>query len=94
MPSAQKILLETRQKLLEYQRKKIQKQNVKRLRELRLSLNNHRRLRLLQDPKEYYQIGMERERHPRKFKVKQKVYKVNVNILPVQDQSPGVRQLL
>ena len=37
---------------------------------------------------------MERERHSRKFKVKQNVYKVNVKTLPFQDNSEGVRQLL
>ena len=57
-------------------------------------MNNRRRLDILRNPKEYYQIRLERERHSRKFKVKQKVYKVNVKSLPFQDNSEGVRQLL
>ena len=92
MPSAQKILLDFRQKLLEYKRKRIQKQNVKWLRGLKLTVNNRRRLDLLQNPKEYFNIRLERERHSRKFKVKQNVFKVNVKALPFPDQSAGVRQ--
>ena len=78
MPSARQILLETRKNLLEHKRKRIQGENVKRLRRLKLSVDNRRRLDILQNPKEYYKISLERERHSRKFKVKQNVYKVNV----------------
>ena len=67
---------------------------MKRLRELRLSVDNRRRLEVLQNPKEYYQIRFERKRHSRKFKVKQNVYKVNVKTLPFRDHSEGVKQLL
>ena len=75
MRSAQQILLETRRKLLEHKRKRIHRENVKRL--LKLSVDNRRRLDILQNPKEYYQVRLERERHSRKFKVKQNVYKMN-----------------
>lgn len=74
MPSAQQILLEARRKLLEHKRKLIHKENVKRLQELKLSVNNRRRLDILRNPREYYQVRLERERHSRKFKVKQNVY--------------------
>ena len=67
MPSAQQILLETRRKLLEHKRKRIHRENVKRLWELKLSVNNRRRLDILRNPKEYYQVRLERERHSRKF---------------------------
>ena len=80
--------------LLEHKRKRIHRENVKRLRELKLSVNNRRRLDILQNRKEYYQVRLERERHSRKFKVKQNVYKVKVKILPFRDNSEGVRQLL
>ena len=56
MPSAQRILLETRTNLLEHKRKRIHRENVKRLRELKLSVNNRRRLDILRNPKEYYQV--------------------------------------
>ena len=94
MPSARQILLETRRNLLEHKRKRIHRENVKRLRELKLSVNNRRRLDILRNPKEYYEVRLERERHSRKFKVKQNVYKVNVKTLPFRDHSEGVRQLL
>ena len=71
MPSAQQILLEAQGKLLEHKRKRIQKENVKRLRELKLPVNNRRRLDILRNPREYYQVRLERERHSLKFKVKQ-----------------------
>ena len=80
MPFAQQILLGTRRNFLEHKRKRIHRENVKRLRELKLSVNNRRRLDILRNPKEYYQIRLERERHSRKFKVKQNVYKVNENL--------------
>ena len=66
---------------------------MKRLRGLKLAVNNRRRLDLLQNPKEYYQIRLERERHSRKFKVKQNVSKVKVKALPFLDHSAGVQQL-
>ena len=67
---------------------------MKRLRRLKLSVDNRRRLGILQNPKEYYKVNLERERHSRKFKMKQNVYKVNVKTLPFRDNSEGVRQLL
>ncbi|XP_022295019.2 uncharacterized protein LOC111105138 [Crassostrea virginica] len=94
MPSARKILLETRRKLLEYKRNRIQKENVKRLKHLKSAVNNRRRLDLFENPEDYYNIRLDRERHSRKFKVKQNVYKVNVKPLPFHDQSEGVRQLV
>ncbi|XP_022298821.2 uncharacterized protein LOC111107766 [Crassostrea virginica] len=94
MPSVRQILLETRKNLLEHKRKRIQQENVKRLRRLKSSVDNHRRLDILQNPEEYYKVNLERERHSRKFKVKQNVYKVNVKTLPFRDNSKGVRQLL
>ena len=59
-----------------------------------MSVNNRRRLDILQNPREYYQVRLERERHSRKFKVKQNGYKVNVKTLLFQDLSEEVRQLL
>ena len=94
MPSVRQILLETRKNLLEHKRKRIQQENVKRLRRLKLYVDNRRRLDILQNPEEYYKINLERERHSRKFKVKQNVYKVNVKTLPFRDNSEGVKQLL
>ena len=94
MPSARQILLETRKNLLEHKRKRIDGENVKRLRRLKLSVDNRQRLDILQNPKEYYKVSLERERHSRKFKVKQNVYKVNLKTLPFRDNSDGVRQLL
>ena len=67
---------------------------MKRLRRLKLFVDNCRRLDILQNPKAYYKVSLERERHSRKFKVKQNVYKVNVKTLPFRDKSEGVRQLL
>ena len=81
MPFVRQILLEKRKNLLEHKRKRIHGENVKRLRRLKLSVDNRRLLDILQNPKEYYKVNFERERHSRKFKVKQNVYKVNVKTL-------------
>ena len=94
MTSAKRLLFDAQQKLREYRWRQLQKNNVKRLRELRLHVNNVRRLRLLRSQKEYYKLRLDRERQSRKFKVKQNVYKVTFRPLPERDNSPLVRRIL
>ena len=86
----QKTAIDAQQKLREYRWKQLQKNKVKRLRELRLHVNNVRRLSLLRSQKEYYKLRFDRERQSRKFKVKQNVYKVSFRPLPDISSSENV----